>query len=189
MVIISVLAVLSAIAATVLAFIFIVPEKKRAKLNKIGKLAHDIVNFKFLIIEKILQALYIFSTAFVILTGFFMFFYVEEGYHGAYYSSPDVWYGGYGLLTIILGPIIIRLIYEGSMMLILLVKNVIQINSKLKAPEGVQEIQPFSVPFGKSEPAAAEAPAAPADSAPAFCPNCGAAVAGAFCPVCGTKVQ
>ena len=60
-------AVLLAIAATILAFIFIVPESKREKLNSFGKFLHDALNFKFLIVEKILQALYIFATAFIIL--------------------------------------------------------------------------------------------------------------------------
>lgn len=57
-----IIALLLAIAATVLAFIFIVPEKKRDKLGKFGKFLHDTCNFKYLIIEKILQALYIFFT-------------------------------------------------------------------------------------------------------------------------------
>ena len=67
----SIVALILAIVATVLAFIFIVPEKKRAKLNKFGQFWHDALNFKFLIVEKILQALYIFFTAFVLLSGFF----------------------------------------------------------------------------------------------------------------------
>lgn len=38
-------AIILAIAATVLAFIFIVPEKKREKLNAFGKFLHDTCNF------------------------------------------------------------------------------------------------------------------------------------------------
>lgn len=52
-----------AIVATVLAYVFIVPEKRREKLNAFGKFLHDTCNFKYLIVEKILQALYIFFTA------------------------------------------------------------------------------------------------------------------------------
>ena len=47
------------------------PEKKAKKLGSFGKLIHDIANFKFLIIEKVLQASYIFATAAVVLMGFF----------------------------------------------------------------------------------------------------------------------
>ena len=62
-----IIAILLAIIATVLAFIFIVPAKRREKMGKFGKFLHDACNFKFLIVEKILQALYIFFTALVIL--------------------------------------------------------------------------------------------------------------------------
>ena len=53
-----------AVVLTVLAFIFIVPEKRRAKLNAFGKFLHDTCNFNYLLIEKLLQALYIFLTVF-----------------------------------------------------------------------------------------------------------------------------
>lgn len=46
-----VFAVLAAIAAMVLAFIFLVPEKRREKLNGFGKFIHDTLNFKYLIIS------------------------------------------------------------------------------------------------------------------------------------------
>ena len=64
-----IIAILLAIIATVLAFIFIVPAKRREKMGKFGKFLHDAGNFKFLIVEKILQALYIFFTALVIILG------------------------------------------------------------------------------------------------------------------------
>ena len=65
----NVIALVLAVVATVLAFIFLVPEKRREKLNAFGKFLHDALNFKYLIVEKVLQALYIFATAFVILYG------------------------------------------------------------------------------------------------------------------------
>lgn len=118
-----VFAVLAAIAATVLAFIFLVPEKRRANLNGFGKFIHDTLNFKYLIISKVLQAFYIFSTAFVIIGGFFMLF--QTDFFGR-------WMGGYGLLAMLLGPIIIRVVYELLMLSLLLVQNVISINRKLR---------------------------------------------------------
>ncbi len=180
---ISVLALVFAIAATVLAYFFIVPEKKYDKLNRFGKILHNLVNFKSLIIEKILQALYILSTAFVILLGFFMLFYVENNWY------RNVWYGGYGIVLILFGPIVVRLTYEFSMMIVLLVKNVIQINNKLKSQnEDEKEASPFAETVISAEP---EEPAAPAEPAvPAFCPNCGTALGdGAFCSGCGAKVK
>ena len=101
----SVVAIIFAIAATVLAFIFVVPEKKREKLGTFGKFVHDTVNFKYLIVEKILQALYIFATAYTILCGFFMLFMTTTTWTGTR------WLGGWGILLMLLGPIVIRLLY------------------------------------------------------------------------------
>ena len=171
-----ILAILCALIATVVIFICVVPEKKRAGLNKFGKFLHDTVNFKYLIVEKILQALYIFATALAILTGFFMLFYVQPGYDGYYYYIPPVWYGKYGILLMLVGPIAIRLAYEFLMMTILLIKNVIQINNKLKG-ENDNKPDVFS-------PAEAEKPKV------AFCQNCGTNVEGKnFCPNCGKSVN
>ncbi len=173
-----ILAILCALITTVVIFICIVPEKKRESLNKFGKFLHDTVNFKYLIVEKILQALYIFATALVILTGFFMLFYVQPGYDGYYYNIPPVWYGKYGILLMLVGPIAIRLVYEFLMMTILLIKNVIQINNKLKGENG-NKSDAFSVAAEKTEKPQA-----------AFCQNCGTKVEGKkFCPNCGKSVN
>lgn len=94
-----------ALVATVLAFIYVVPEKKREKLGAFGKFLHDTCNFKYLMVEKILQALYIFTTAAVIIFGVLMLFRTEYNY----WTGDRIWMGGYGLLIIILGPIAIRL--------------------------------------------------------------------------------
>ncbi|MBE6777872.1 MAG: hypothetical protein E7541_00600 [Ruminococcaceae bacterium] len=190
--IIVIIALALAVAATVLAFVFIVPEKKRARLNGFGKFLHDTLNFKYLIVEKILQALYIFSTAAVILAGFFMLFYVDH----------DYWMGGEGLLLMILGPISVRLAYEMIIMAILLVKNVIQINNKLKnenndtgaqdvfgAPtvEGFQGFRPAPVAVPTAAPVVEPTPVvAPTAEAPrSFCTRCGAVLnADGTCPNC-----
>lgn len=123
-----------AVVATVLAYVFIVPESRREKLNAFGKFLHDTFNFKYLIVEKILQALYIFFTADLIILGFFMLFAAPEDFFGQRH-----WLGGYGILIMILGPILIRLMYELLMMAILLLKNVISINNKLRNQNGKEE--------------------------------------------------
>lgn len=183
----SVIATVLAIVVTVLAFIFIVPEKRREKLNAFGKFLHDTCNFKYLVVEKILQALYIFATAAVILNGFFMLFTVAFG----------TWLGGYGILVMILGPIVVRLVYELLMMLIILIKNVISINNKLKNQNGnetsadvfaapdiseVREAIKQQAEAKKAETAAEEKPAAPAAK---FCIKCGAKLdENGNCPNC-----
>ena len=133
-----------------------------------------------------MQALYIFATAVVILNGFFMLFTVVYGQ----------WLGGYGILVMILGPIVIRLVYELLMMVIILIKNVISINNKLKnqngdnatgdvfaSPDisGVREAIKQQVEAKKAE-TAEEKPAAPAAK---FCIKCGAKLdENGNCPNC-----
>lgn len=189
---------LLAIVATVLAFVFIVPEKRRETLNAFGRFLHDTFNFKYLIVEKILQALYIFATAYTILGGFFMLFQTTPAYSDFYGTSyGSSWLGGYGILVMIVGPIIIRLVYELLMLIIILVKNVISINSKLKNQNGTMQKDFFSAPdisemkadiqqrvnarreAAQQQPAAPVAPVqtpeAPAqtEAAPKFCSDCG----------------
>ena len=184
---ISILTLVFAILATVLAFIFVVPAKRRNRLNALGKVVHDVLNFKFLFIEKVLQALYIFATASVIFYGFFLLFYVQKGYNfGGYYRSPDRWFGGYGLLIMLLGPIVVRIVFESVMMFILLIKNVIQINNKLKSENNNSE-DIFATPIASALNQQAYY-AAPASS---ICPHCGYAIepGSTFCPYCGQRTQ
>ena len=188
--VILILSLITALAATVMAFIFIVPEKKAQKLGKVGTLLHSIVNFKFLIVEKILQATYILATAFVIMMGVFMLFYVEPAYHGYYYSRSATWYGGYGLLIMILGPIAVRIVYEFIMMALLLVKNVIQINNKLKSQDGeVSDVfaNPIAEALAGSKEEPKEEPVVAEPNTDTFCAYCGTRKSGEFCPNCGQK--
>lgn len=174
-------AALLAIAATVLAFVFIVPEKRREKLNAFGKFLHDTCNFKYLVVEKLLQALYIFSTALIILNGFFLLFQSVYGH----------WLGGYGILLMVVGPIVLRLLYELLMMVVLLVKNVIGINNKLKNQNGDTDTgDVFAAPdvsemrevIRQRRDAATKTPAAPQ---PHFCTKCGSPLDEAGnCPNC-----
>ena len=184
-----IIATILAIIATVAAFILVVPESKREKLGRFGKFLHDAFNFKFLIVEKVLQALYIFFTAYVILCGFFMLFMAPETWYGG-----RQWLGGYGLLLMVLGPIVIRMSYELLMMVILLVKNVISINRKLKNQnERSADADLFAVPeLHRTQTAKPAAPAAPAQPetpaqpvAPSFCTRCGAHLdENGHCPNC-----
>lgn len=178
-----IIALVLALAATVLAFIFIVPEKKRPQLGAFGKFLHDTCNFKYLMVEKILQALYIFTTVAVIVFGVLMLFRTEYNY----WTGERVWMGGIGLLVIVLGPIAVRLSYELMMMAILLVKNVIAINRKLADQTGaggsdvfngsaVEELREAA----RQHKAARSAAAQPAN----FCGRCGARLENGVCPNC-----
>lgn len=124
-----VMAAMAAIAATVLFCIFLMPENKAAKLPKFLRIIRDILNMKELYLEKVLRVLYVCLTLFCIIAGALMFFF---GFGRDYWSGGVQWYGHYGLLIMIGGPIALRLVFEGLMMFILLVKNTMQINNTLK---------------------------------------------------------
>ena len=136
-VVVIVVGILSLILA-ILSVIFITPRSKKPYLSGFSLWLHQLFNFDILLIDKILKFFYIFSTAAVILFGFAVLFYI--GY-----------IGGEALLIslglILLGPIVIRLLYEGIMLMVILVRNVAEINNKLPEAAGT----------GKSAPAAASA--------------------------------
>lgn len=109
-----------AICATVLGCIFIIPQKRVPQMNKFLYTLHTIANFKSLLLEKILKVLYMLLTCFCILGGFFMLFSTSYDY---WYGGSN-WNGGYGLLLMLLGPILVRLVFESMMMFIILVNHV-----------------------------------------------------------------
>ncbi len=156
-------AIILSIAAAIAIAILIAPENKRGQLQGFAGWLNDLFNFRTLFLEKIFKFLYILNTCFCIIGGVFVMF-----------SAVDA--GGemalIGLGMIVVGPIIIRILYESLMMFILLVKNTIQINNKL-GNKGT-------------------APAAPTYAAPAapnyvFCTNCGTKYDAnqGRCPNCG----
>ena len=128
----TVIAGITALALTVLFFIFIYPEKKGQKLKKIKivKIVADIFTFKDLLLDKILTALYVFSTLSCIVTG--ILYLISCTYYTNWYGELRVtWLGGYGILILLGGPIAVRIAFEIIMMFVLLVKNTISINNKL----------------------------------------------------------
>ena len=144
-----------AIAATILTFIFILPENKRPSLNKFFQVVADILNFKTLFIEKILKFLYILVTFYCIAAGFFMLF--SGTYTTSFWGGSSSFHSTalQGLLLMILGPIVVRIVYELLMLTIILVQNVISINKKLPEP-----------------PKEEQAPAAP-EPKMVYCTHCG----------------
>ncbi len=146
---------------TIAICIFILPEKRRASLSPFFRVLADIFNFKQLLLEGILRFLYVLSTLTAILFGFFMLFMEIYGESLA----------GAGLALMLLGPIVIRIVYEFSILMLLLLKNVIDINKKTGA-----------------------VPSAPVPAAPPapLCPGCGKALedeAALFCTHCGYKLH
>ena len=188
-----IISIVAAFIATILLFILVLPDKKRANLNGFFKGIADIFNFRTLLIEKIVKFLYTFTTIAAVLFGFFMLFMQEFGRSLALY----------GLLVMFISPIAIRLMFEITMMAILLVKNVIEINNKLgykNSDDKGNTSSPFAElklpkkveapaqPKAAAEPAQQTAPAQP--KTPSVCATCGTLRANEnapFCTNCGAK--
>lgn len=176
-----IIAGISAIALTVLAGIFILPEKRRAKNNKIFRILSDIFTFKDLLLGKIITYLYTFCTIACVVTGVLLLITVD--YYDSPWSGLNLYYrGGWGLIILVGGPIAVRILFEISMMFVLLVQNTISINNKLSAITGEEE---------KTESVAAETAAPEYQPAYMFCTYCGtqydANMGG--CPNCSNQQQ
>ena len=129
-------AILAVILTIVLFVLFLVKKNDPAMQKGFGKLIFDFFNFKKLLIESVLRFAYVLSTIASITVGFFLLFGYDYSYYYSYYD-----YGSHsykestaliGLILMVAGPIAIRLVFEIFMMFILLVKNTIEINNKLK---------------------------------------------------------
>lgn len=121
--IVFIISALVSLVCSILIWTLVMPEKKRPTLNAFFTFISDVFNFRSLLIEKILKFTYLLLTLFAILFGFCAFV--------VSISINDGRAALIGLLVMILGPIALRLIYELSMMAVLLVKNVIEINNKM----------------------------------------------------------
>ena len=137
----SALTIILAIVATIVGIVFFLPQKNKNKFGKVFSKFHDFFNFKTLIVDYVLKGMYILATAMCIFGGFFTIFTVKTYYtttgtmfnqtRGAH-SSLSIENVGTGILIMILGPIIVRIVYELIMLAIIGVKNIIEINKKME---------------------------------------------------------
>lgn len=176
---------------TIVLYVVFLPDSKRASLSKTLQGLHDFLKMKKLYIEKVIRFIYVLCTISGILSGF--------------YSMKDSFI--IGLLSVILSPIVTRLIYECLMLKIIEVRNVVEINSKLKAVSdetvfdnnlGDDFAEKTSTVVSAAISAAKEKANELKDSNEVVnsgnvvtkCPECGATIdGGSFCPNCGTKIN
>ena len=165
-----VLGFIGVIAAMVCIYVLIMPEGKYRTLNPFCRWLSDLFNFRSLWLESIIKFFYILSTVACVIFGFFMLFSVVDYYYGSSSLALP------GLLLLVVGPVVVRLVYEGTMMFIILVKNTMQINNRLRnnMSEKQEEVQ--------------EAPAQPVIE---YCEKCGKQIEDdvIFCSNCGNKVR
>ena len=211
-----VLGSIAAVIVTILMYIKILPRSRDGFLETdFQQFLHDYFHFKKLYLEEVLKFIFTLATVSCVCVGAFLLISYDESW-GWYSTSKESTFL-YGLLLIVGGPIALRLTYEGLMMFILLVKNVMEINNKLQAPAPQAEPAPKPivpapkpiVPAPQAQPAPAPAPATttaaeetPAAKAPAgvnlenppekvACPKCGATqfAGSAFCWKCGSAMK
>ena len=112
--------ILSIIGGILLYFLFV--NAKTEPKGKFGKWLKDFLSFKIMWIEPILKVVYYVATIFTVL-----------------YSFTFLALGGYGflmfLMCLVLGPIIIRIFYEATMMFIMIWRNTENISETKKIPK------------------------------------------------------
>jgi cellulose synthase/poly-beta-1,6-N-acetylglucosamine synthase-like glycosyltransferase len=103
------IAAILAIVGGILTYFLFVKSKNEPK-NNFAKWLKKFLDFKIIWIEGILKVIYYVATIFIIL---FSFAFLGNGANGVLAF----------FLTLILGPIFIRLIYEATMMLVMIWRN------------------------------------------------------------------
>lgn len=169
-----------ALIGTVLLYYFILPDNKYDSLPPAVRFVHEFFKVKKLWLESIMRALFVFSCVFYMLLGLFVM--IKSSFVA-------------GLCMIILLPICMRLMYEFFMILILIARNVMELNNKTPWPNGMKpKADSFpTTQFDSAYPT--QTPIKPGtptpEAAPLVCPKCGTKLEpdAMFCPVCGNKLK
>lgn len=175
----SIIAAIISIILVIVLYIFILPDAKRPMLNKFFQMVHDFLKIKRLMIESIFRFIYILSVVLSVVEGIFLLF---DNF-------------GKGILLIIFGPIISRIIFEILLMGVVLVKNVMEINNHLKgidAPVDIESgVSVENILSKVSEKITDITTAQQPVAGGRVCSKCGKPVPedSAFCIHCGTPIE
>lgn len=166
-----------AVAVTALLVVLVLPKEKDGRLPAFFQLLYDLFTPKTLVIEKLLQILYVFLTCLAVLYGIVVFF---NGFFSGFGNLVM------GLLVLAIGPILLRVLYELVLLLVMQVKTVREISQKL---DNMDHAPKTSHP----------APASPESATPAkreespliHCPACGTwyQAEQGDCPICGRQPE
>lgn len=118
----TIIALILAIIGGILVYFLFVRSKTEPK-GKFAKWLKDFLSFKVMWIEPILKVLYYFATIFVILISF--------SYFGMFNIMGGMAFLMF-LLTLVLGPIVVRIVYEATMMFIMIWHNTRDIAEQTK---------------------------------------------------------
>lgn len=165
-----------AVALTALLMVLVLPKEKDGRLPSVFQLLHDLFTPKVLVIEKLLQVLYVFLTCLTVLYGIVIFF------NGFFTGIGNL---VLGLLVLAVGPLVLRVLYELLLLLVMHVKTVREIQRKLD--DVLWDAPPSPSPWpDREEPEEPE----PAVNQPMVrCPACGTwyRQGQGSCPLCGAS--
>ena len=174
------IAAVFALLTTILVFLFVMPKDRDGKLGGgLLQFLHDLFHFKRLYLEPILKFLYTLSTFLVFFTGLVG---LILGLSNA--VQYGIWTPVlYFLAILVLGPIALRIVYEFAIMGVLLVRNVTDINRKLKREPRPRQEEPRPM----RETMRQNAAAVPQAIRYAYCRRCGGKYNAELpvCPYCG----
>lgn len=111
-----VLSIVIAVVGGILVYFLFLNSKKDMKLTGFLKWLKEFLEFKTMILEVILKVLYLIVTIYVILSSFSLI------------STSFIAF----LFTLVLGPIFVRIIFESSLMFIMIWKNTREISNNTK---------------------------------------------------------
>ncbi len=112
----TIISAVAAIAGTICVFVLFLPKKNEGKFKGFLGWLYDFLQFKTLVIEIALKATYIGFAIFLTLSSFALI--------GTSFVSF--------LLTLTLGNIMLRIVYEGLILFVKICNNVSEINKKMK---------------------------------------------------------
>ncbi len=132
-----ILGIVIGIAAVVCAYIFVIPEKRVKGMNKFLYKLHNILTFKSLLIEKINRFFYVLISILCVTIGFFMLF--AKGSFAI------------GLAIMLVGPFMVRILFEFSMLFIFMTNSLLEINKKLSPKPAPRAQRPAPRPAPRYE--------------------------------------
>ena len=116
-----------AVALTALLVVLVLPKEKDGHLPSVFQMLYDLFSPKTLVMEKLLQILYVFLTCLAVLYGIVVFF---SGFFSGFQNLA------LGLVILAVGPILLRVGYELILLLVMQVKTTREIHQKLTQRRG-----------------------------------------------------
>ena len=125
----AVIAAAGALIGTFALFILVLPDRRRPFLSPVLRAVADFLNMRRLMLEAILKAVYVFLNLLMILCGIFALFTVRDGVY-------------IGILMILLGPIVLRILHETIMLRLVTLKTLQEVRNHLRGEDAPPEAVP-----------------------------------------------